>query len=531
MSDALISSDGNYIVARHYKTLVFFDTNDSTPIWSYNDHLYDIAMSSDGNYIVAMVSRAIKLFRRNDSAPILSYSIDDHFRDIAISSDGNYVVAAGQEDSTAYLFNRNSSRRLKYYNTGKQVEAVDISSNGSSIVVSASGSDFGELLLFNRTTWRNIVIIEVLDPEIVILTIILIPIALSVLLPGWYIVIKKKKIIIGKFTDKATLTNGRKQEIQQLPQVEMQKQTRNIWEIKLLPIFTWFSLSFLSLIGSMFFTYNYGAKVPQFTNFVNVFRVGIDAPKESIVMLLFGGVEGLILLIASFILLNLQKIDEATKLWGVSIGLLFLNWLIIPLIGLPGIGWVIYFFVCFGFLMTFLAFWKSKAMTKRGTSYSVRFATRCIKCRTQDDLTSYRFKKSYDMGRAYVWGSRRWRKIKTLEQSVPVCHDCLYKYKKWNHYSVISVVLLLTGFLILIFGSIALMMRNFWGNGFLSSFMSGLCIFIGGVIVFIYVRFMEINLSKYLKFRKRTNDLYVKPKGASNWVLFNEFLSNSYNSD
>ena len=385
---------------------------------------------------------------------------------------------------------------------------------------------------------ENYVEVEVEDPklsieglDIILLTSILIPVVLSVLFSGAYLVVKKRKIIVGEFEEKTTLSNKWNQQIQQVPPIEMQKQTSNKWEIQLLPIFTWFSLSFLTFIGSLFFTYNYGAEVPQSTNFVNVFRLSIEAPKESIVMLLFGGFEGLILIITSIILLNLQKIDKATKVWAVGLGLLFLNWLIIPLFGLPGIGWVIYFFVCFGFLMTFLAFWNSKPRRKTLASYSMLTATRCIECRTQDDLTSYRFKKSFDMGRAFVWGSRRYRNIKTLQQSVPVCQDCLNKYKKWNHYSQISIVLLLTGFLILIFGSLALMMRNFWGNGFLSSFMSGLCIFIGGVIVFIYVRFMEINLSKYLKFRKRTNNLYVKPKGASNWVLFNEFLRDSSSTD
>jgi WD40 repeat protein len=148
ISSVAISSDGLYIAAGSWNEKVYFFRHEiSTPSWSYDTCGYanSVGISADGQYIAAgswacsYDTGKVFLFNRVNGTPVWTYAEgkgykEEDFYSVAVSSDGRFIVAGsgwlGDSGGRTYLFSRNSSNPLWYYDAATRIGSVAISSDG-----------------------------------------------------------------------------------------------------------------------------------------------------------------------------------------------------------------------------------------------------------------------------------------------------------------------------------------------------------------------------------------------------------------
>jgi len=149
---SVISADGEYLAAGTDWGVYFFDTDSSSPEWSYNaGDVRSVDISADGEYIVVgSASNDVYLFDKDSSLPIWNDVTGDNVPAVAISADGEYLVA-GSLDGYVYYYDKDSSTPLWEYDTGDRVRSVAISEEGDYIAVgNGNGADEGDVLFFDK---------------------------------------------------------------------------------------------------------------------------------------------------------------------------------------------------------------------------------------------------------------------------------------------------------------------------------------------------------------------------------------------
>jgi hypothetical protein len=146
-----LSDDGKYMAVGSDK-LYFYDTSQSTPLWSYNNienNIQKVMMSSDGSNIVFVnnlyeyqADKGLYVFDKSSSTPLwINNSID--FDDFSISSNGNYIIA--RIVGTMYVFSIVSPNALWSYTMIDHCAISDdgkfIATGGTTIRLFNSSSD------------------------------------------------------------------------------------------------------------------------------------------------------------------------------------------------------------------------------------------------------------------------------------------------------------------------------------------------------------------------------------------------------
>jgi hypothetical protein len=158
-TDVAISTDGKFIAAINFTSLVFFASNSSTPLWWYvspNANFTSVAISSDGNQVVAGNNSGRIHYWNNsmsgvgDVTPTWSSiplsNVTQPIVPVDISANGNHVAVGATNDTgyaTLYYFNDCKTRStaseeptwddLGYFLGW--VTSVDISPNGTYLAV------------------------------------------------------------------------------------------------------------------------------------------------------------------------------------------------------------------------------------------------------------------------------------------------------------------------------------------------------------------------------------------------------------
>ena len=156
-----ISSDGNYSISgsktMSKNLIACYHKDSSVPLWvkdDLNGEVFSVDISSNGSYMVAGTGygfgqdTTVYLFEKDSATPLWSYQLSNIVFSVAISSNGNYIVA-GSKNDRLYLFHKSSSTPIWSFLAGDHISSVAISNDGMYIV---AGSGDHKIYLFERSS-------------------------------------------------------------------------------------------------------------------------------------------------------------------------------------------------------------------------------------------------------------------------------------------------------------------------------------------------------------------------------------------
>ncbi len=149
--EAVISGDGEYILVQHGSRILYFNTDNATPVWenTLGGYVASMAISDNGDFAVVgtgVAQNKLYLFEKASSTPLWNYTTAGTVYSVDITGDGNYQVATS--GSHVLYFDKASSKPLRNYTVVKAygtspgtAMSVDISDDGKLIAAEANNND------------------------------------------------------------------------------------------------------------------------------------------------------------------------------------------------------------------------------------------------------------------------------------------------------------------------------------------------------------------------------------------------------
>ncbi len=118
------------------------------------------------------------------------------------------------------------------------------------------------------------------------------------------------------------------------------------------------------------------------------------------------------------------------------------------------------------------------------------------------------------------------RKNSTLKFTldVPICQGCRKNFYKWTIYSNTSMLIFVLGLTIVLIGIFFLIFHQILGDKGVPLISFGFFFVITGLIVRYVIGKIDSNPSNYFFYDFFNNSFYVKPKGETDWILYNLWL-------
>jgi len=157
-----ISRDGSKIIASIGEKTLAFDKSNNNPIWEYQTRgAYNVAISQDGKYMAVATmgeesnlnSNLLILWNDQSRKPLWQYHSSGNFHDVSLSADGSFIGAStGCPDRKAYIFSKESNTPIlksDQLTRDSPVHRGKISADGNYLAV-GSESDAGAIFLFKK---------------------------------------------------------------------------------------------------------------------------------------------------------------------------------------------------------------------------------------------------------------------------------------------------------------------------------------------------------------------------------------------
>ena len=157
-----ISKDGLKIIASIGEKTLAFDKSSNNPVWEYQTRgAYNVAISQDGKYMAVATmgeesnlnSNLLILWNDQSGKPLWQYHSSGNFHDVSLSADGSFIGAStGCPDRKAYIFSKESNTPIlksDQLTRDSPVHQGKISADGNYLAV-GSESDAGAIFLFKK---------------------------------------------------------------------------------------------------------------------------------------------------------------------------------------------------------------------------------------------------------------------------------------------------------------------------------------------------------------------------------------------